>query len=276
MAVITLLTDFGLTDEYVGVMKGVILSVNPGAVVVDITHGIAPQDVVQAAYTLKSSYHYFPGKTVHVVVVDPGVGGDRDIIALQLKNHVFLAPDNGVLTPLIEDEAPETLVRVTNRRFFPGPVSATFHGRDIFAPAAGHLSLGASLTDLGPRVNREDLIPLDIQPPTRPRPGEWVGAVITVDRFGNLITDIEGARLTAEDFAGPDAEVVITIGSSRIRGLSTTYGDAPPFQPLALIGSRGYLEIAMNQGDARRYFNAGRGDAVRVIAGGAGSDPPSE
>ncbi len=264
MAVITLLTDFGLADEYVGVMKGVILSVNPGASVVDVTHGIGAQDVVQAAYTLKSSFSYFPTGTIHVAVVDPGVGSGHDILALEMKNHIFLAPDNGLLTPLLEDEDPDELVRLTNQRFFLDSVSRTFHGRDIFASAAGHISLGVPLTELGPRVNQAHLVRLAIRKPRQSEPGKWVGSIISVDRFGNLISNIEGAPLLTGSSNSPEARVKIEIGPHRIRGLSTTYSDAKPHQPLALIGSRGYLEIAVNQGDARRHFDAERGDIVRA------------
>ncbi len=272
MAVITLLTDFGLDDEYVGVMKGVILSVNPRATVVDITHGIEAQDIVQAAYALKSSFSYFPAKTMHVVVVDPGVGSGRDILALETKGHLFLAPDNGVLTPLLEDEDPDELVRVANPRYFLDSVSRTFHGRDIFAPAAGHVSLGVPLSELGPRVNRETLVRLSILKPGRPAAGQWTGAIITVDRFGNLITNIDGASLLTESPAGAENAMEIRIGAHLIRGLSTTYADAKPLQPLALIGSRGYLEIAVNQGSARSHFNVGRGDGVRVFAARRGDE----
>lgn len=153
MSVITLLTDFGTQDEYAGVMKGVILSLHPAALIVDISHQIAPQDVMQAAYMLRSSWQYFPAGTVHVTVVDPGVGGKRDILAAQYKRHFFLAPDNGILSMLAEEGDFQSLIRVENSGYFRNSVSRTFHGRDIFAPVAAHLSMGVKPENFGPRAD---------------------------------------------------------------------------------------------------------------------------
>ncbi|MEA3434835.1 MAG: SAM-dependent chlorinase/fluorinase, partial [Thermodesulfobacteriota bacterium] len=162
MSIITLTTDFGTDDEYVGIMKGVILSLNPSAVIVDITHHIDPQDLLQAAYTIYSSYRYFPQKTVHVVIVDPTVGSNRKIIAFKIDDHIFLAPDNGVLTLLINERKINSIGRIDNTNYFLDPVSRTFHGRDIFAPVSAHLSMGVPIKKLGTTVAQNKLICLSI------------------------------------------------------------------------------------------------------------------
>ena len=152
MSIITLLTDFGTEDAYVGVMKGVILSINPSAEVVDVCHYINPQDLIEAAYLIKSSYRYFPKGTIHIIVVDPGVGGNRLIVAVKLSGHIFLAPDNGVLTLLLDEGEVDTIVRVENTHYFLNSISQTFHGRDIFAPVGSHLSRGVFIENLGSKL----------------------------------------------------------------------------------------------------------------------------
>jgi hypothetical protein len=266
MAVITLLTDFGLDDEFVGVMKGVILTVNPQACIVDITHGIAPQDRLAAASSLRSAYRYFPSGTVHVVVVDPGVGSSRAIVAVQLQEHFFVAPDNGVLTLVLEDYSVDTIVRVTNDRYFLNAVSRTFHGRDIMAPVAGHISRGVDLSCLGPETTADALVSLPFER-SRYQAGESViGRVVQIDRFGNLITNIEAEKLVRLTDVGRGDHFGIRLGRHRIPGLSDSYADVPTGSPLAIVGSKGYLEIAVNCGRADRFFEAHIGDAVRVEA----------
>lgn len=264
MSIITLLTDFGIGDEYVGVMKGVILSVNPSAVTIDITHQIEPQDLIQAAYLLKSIYRFFPQQSVHVTVVDPGVGSQRAILALEHRNHLFLAPDNGVLTLLLDEGLTGPVVRVDNDRYFLKPVSSTFHGRDIFAPVAAHLSMGIGIDRLGAQMGIKDLVRLNIPRPWISADNELVGTIVSIDRFGNLITSIEKAML--EKFCTLDKQKALSIkvGGWTIRGVTDHYSSTPPQQPLALIGSRGYLELAVNCGNARRHFKAAKGDAVRL------------
>lgn len=261
MPVITLLTDFGSRDEYVGIMKGVILARNPAAVVVDISHEVAPQDVVEAAHMLKAAYPFFPEAAVHVVVVDPGVGGQRAIVAMALKDGpVFLAPDNGVLSPILADTRPKEVVHVENSAFFLDHVSRTFHGRDIFAPVAAAVSKGVPLNRLGPAVSPGDLLRLDLALPRQDRGSAISGRVVSVDRFGNLITDIDAALLDA----GSHSRLQVRVGGHRIKGLCATYGEGAPRRALALIGSRGTLEIAVNCGSAAETLSVGKGAAVQV------------
>jgi len=266
MPIITLLTDFGTEDEYVGLMKGVILSIHPAVSIVDITHQIDPQDIAQAAYAVSSSYRYFPEGTVHVVIVDPGVGSERRIIALQTGGHIFLAPDNGVLTLLFEDQTPDSLVKVDNTKFFRETICETFHGRDIFAPVGAYIAKGISLSDIGSEVDFSDVVRmpgLDCKISGR---GEFVGKIISVDRFGNLITNIRVEELDRYLKTSGDAgEPQIRIRKTRIDGLVRTYSSAKPQKLLALIGSRGYLEIAINGSSAEARLKAKKGDTVKVI-----------
>ena len=161
MPIITLLTDFGVEDAYVGMMKGVVLSINPSAVIIDITHHIEPQNLIQPAYIINSYYRYFPENTVHIIVIDPGVGSDRSIIAVKMMEHVFLAPNNGVLTLLMDEGKVDALVRVENQRFFLKSVSRTFHGRDIFAPVAAYISKGIDIKKLGPSLGQKNWFNFD-------------------------------------------------------------------------------------------------------------------
>ncbi|HHT9159902.1 MAG TPA: SAM hydrolase/SAM-dependent halogenase family protein, partial [Candidatus Brocadiaceae bacterium] len=186
--VITLLTDFGNQDAYVGVMKGVITGINPLANIIDICHNIPPQDVFNAAYLLYTSYKYFPRGTIHVAVVDPGVGSRRDIVCVVTKDYFFLVPDNGILSFIIQDEKPKSIFRITNSKYFLPSPSNTFHGRDVFAPVSAHLSLGAKLRQLGIKINQ--LKQLDIPKPDYKKTGQLEGQVIYIDRFGNLISNI--------------------------------------------------------------------------------------
>ena len=267
MSIITLLTDFGSEDEYVGVMKGVILSVNPTAAIVDITHHIDPQGVIQAAYVVEAAWKYFPEGTVHVVIIDPGVGSDRDIVTCKQSGHLFVAPDNGVMTLLMEKGGIDAAVRVENTRYFLSTVSRTFHGRDIFAPVSAHLTLGVAINELGPPVDPKHLVRLSIQKPTIPKQGEILGAIVTIDRFGNLITNIHG-DLVRTHCADAAETLEIQIGKSKIIGISNSYICVTAGDPLVTTGSRGCLEIAVNSGNAARRFNARKGDIVRVTVPG--------
>lgn len=265
MSIITLLTDFGIEDAYVGTIKGVILSVNPSAMIVDITHQIDPQDLIEAAYVIKSSYRYFPKGTVHVIVVDPGVGSDRAIVALEMMGHIFLAPDNGVLTLLMDEGRLDSITRVNNSHYFLEPLSQTFHGRDIFAPVGAHISKGVDLKKLGSGLDRNDLVHLSIRKPSISDEGELVGTIVSVDRFGNCITNIDFNCLEKFYKPGSEKNLVIAIGEYEIKGLSKSYDGVGLKQPLAIIGSLGYLEIALNCGRASRHFGAEKGDTIRVI-----------
>jgi S-adenosylmethionine hydrolase len=264
MSIITLLTDFGEADEYVGVMKGVILSRCPSVSIVDITHQIDPQDITQAAYLIPASYRFFPEGTVHLVVVDPGVGGQRDILATNHAGHIFIAPDNGVLTLLMNREKSDTIVRIHNTDFFLEPVSATFHGRDIFAPIGAHIVNGTGLEELGSKIDAADIVHLADLNCRRSESGELVGKIISIDRFGNLITNIDSNTLTTRGQNDVENRLQIHFRKHVISDLADTYASAAPGSPLALIGSRNYLEIAVNCGNAQRHFKAQKGDTVRV------------
>ncbi len=258
--IITLLTDFGSADNFVGVMKGVILSINPKAIIVDITHEVPPQDVLTAAFLLQTSWPYFPKGSIHVAVVDPGVGTARRAIAVETAHAIFLAPDNGLLTPVIKSGEVRRIISLTNPRYWLPQVSSTFHGRDIFAPTAAHISLGISLEELGESI--EDPVLLDWPCPLKLPDGTIVGHILHIDRFGNLITN-----LRAEDLG---EGVVIRVAGYTIQGLKRTFGDVAVGEPVAYIGSSGYLEIAIRQGNAAVTFNLRRGDKIYVEGQGYG------
>jgi S-adenosylmethionine hydrolase len=262
--VITLLTDFGLQDEYVGVMKGVILSVNPRVNLVDINHNITRHDIRQAALTVNASFRYFPKGSIHVVVVDPGVGGKRKAICVQQEGHFFVAPDNGVLTMVVQDGKVEKICAITNQKYFLKPVSDTFHGRDIFAPASAHLSKGVDMLCLGQEIPFSDITRLDVPTPFVSATDELAGTVISIDHFGNLITNISQATFERFKDDARSKEVVIRLGRSKIQGVSKSYDSVKMGSPVAIFGSRNLLEISLNQGDARTYFKTRIGRSVRV------------
>ena len=264
MSVISILSDFGTDDEYVGVMKGVMLSINPSVSIVDITHQIAPQGVHQAAYLIPSYYHFFPEETVHIVVVDPGVGSQRSILAVDYRGHFFIAPDNGVLSLLLNAEKSDTIIRVDNSDYFLEPLSSTFHGRDIFAAVGAHLSRGTKLDAFGTRTDVKDIVRLKNLNCRISETGELIGKIVSIDRFGNLITNIDSVSLAAFCERGALEKLQIHIGAVAISGLSLTYSDAAPKALLALIGSRNYLEIAANSGSAKEHLKAQKGDPVRL------------
>ncbi len=264
MPIITLLTDFGHCDEYVGVMKGVILSINPDAHIIDLTHLIDPQDITQAAYLLKASYPYFPKNSIHVVVVDPGVGTDRKILVLKIDGHFFLAPDNGVLSLLWQNQSIDAGVWVNNPRYFLHDISKTFHGRDIFAPVAAWLSVNTPIKDLGPPVKYSDLKTKKVLTSKISPDDSIVGAVISIDRFGNLLTNIEAETIFKMCQQHPDKLPVIRTGKIHIIGLSNSYQSVPEKQALMIIGSRGYLEIAVNGGNASQLLEVCKGAPVTI------------
>ena len=256
--VITLTTDFGTRDGYVGVMKGVILGINPRVQLVDLSHEIAPQDIWEGAFVLAASYRYFHPGTVHLVVVDPGVGGERKAIAVEAGDWLFVGPDNGVFGLIYLREQVHRVVEIANPRFFLPQVSHTFHGRDIFAPVAAHLSLGVPVTELGPELN-------SCQGLNFPEPqveGDRIEAqVVHVDRFGNLITNLP--REFLGDLGGKAIKVLA--GGQVISGLSRSYAEAGEGELLALFDSSDLLEIAQNGGSAHRALGLGRGDRVEVV-----------
>ena len=262
--IITLLTDFGLHDEYVGVMKGAILSINTSVHVVDITHSIARHDVKQAALTLSASFRYFPKGSIHVIVVDPGVGGERKAICLKQEGHFFVAPDNGVLSMVIEENRVEKVCEITNHEYFLKPVSDTFHGRDIFAPIAAYLSMGADMLRFGQKIPPKHIVRLDIPAPHVSGPNELVGTVMAIDHFGNLVTNISQAIFERFQEDAGSTEISVRLGRFEVPGVSKSYGAVQVGSPVAIFGSRRLLEISLNQGDARTYFKAKIGQTVRV------------
>jgi S-adenosylmethionine hydrolase len=268
-AVITLTTDFGLSDAYVAAMKGVILGINPSANLVDICHTIKPQDVSQAAFVLGTVYRYFPRHTVHLVVVDPGVGTERKAIILRTPEADFVAPDNGVLSYVIQEHATEPVdagrqkissgsqievIAITESKFWLSPVSNTFHGRDIFAPVAAHLSLGTPLPKFGEKVDSLAVLPLP--QPRVEADGTIKGTVLHIDTFGNLITSIKSGDLPES------GTIIVEVGKEKIHGLSRTYGSAGGL--MALIGSSDYLEISLVGGSAGDFLKADIGDEVSI------------
>ena len=257
MSIITLTTGFELADGYVGTMKGGILGIDPTAIIVDISHNISPQDVREAAYTLYAAYPYFPQGAIHVVVVDPGVGSERRGIALRTPQATFVAPDNGVLSYVVAGERVEQIVQLTNPGYHLSPASRTFHGRDIFAPAAAHLARGVPMAELGQPLAEIVAFPLP-RPQTRPD-GAIVGQVIHIDRFGNLITSI-----TATDLANCPRmrEGIIRIKGQSIRGIASNYAEVTPGKLLAIVGSSDRLEIAVSGGSASQTLEAKVGDEV--------------
>lgn len=243
--IITVLTDFGLQDEYVAVMKGVLLCHCRDAQIVDISHTIAPQDIRQASQLLTNSVPYFPEESIHLAVVDPGVGSSRKILLLRVAGQWFIAPDNGLLTPFLQSTALQGCYELQVEEH---PRSATFHGRDIMAPAAGELAAGADIAAIARPVSKDSCVVL-------PPPGlhisttKIIGEVTGIDHFGNIATSISREVIEQlENFSSDRA--VITLGNHCIHGIKKTYCETVPGQLLALIDSRGYLEIACNQGHA--------------------------
>jgi len=259
---ITLLTDFGLEDEYVGVMKGVIVGLAPEVPIIDLCHQVPAQDIRRAGRLLAASYRYFPAGCLHVAVVDPGVGGSRRILCAAVEGHLFLAPDNGLLTEVLDSATTAFAHQVTDSSYFLARVSNTFHGRDIFAPVAGHLAKGLPLQQLGPAVDVATVTRLDL-PRARKSGNRIEGQVIAVDRFGNLTTNIT-SNLLAPWLASPE-RMQITTGQLTIAGLASSYQMVEEGRPLALISSRDCLEIAVRNGNAARTLGLAEGSVVTVM-----------
>ncbi len=256
--VITLITDFGLQDGYVGVVKGVITKINPSVKIIDISNNIESQDIFQAAYVLYSSYAYFPKGTIHVVVVDPGVGSNRKVLCLKTKDYLFIAPDNGVLSFIAAREESPSIREVTNKKLFLPEISDTFHGRDIFAPTAAHLSKGFSYKDLGKRVSK--IKEIDLPKPIRSPGGMLRGEIIYVDGFGNLITNIN--RDMIDRLREKTENLAIAVGRRKLNKISNSYADVGVGDVVAIFGSAGYLEISVNHGSARDVLNLKKGDKL--------------
>jgi len=273
--IITLTTDFGEAGGFVAAMKGVILGIAPDAQLVDVSHRISPQNVFEAAFLLSTVYRCFPRSAVHLVVVDPGVGTARKIVILKTPEGAFVAPDNGVLSYVLRDYVKENgevvngglrkvaligdakAVEVTNRRFFRQPVSDTFQGRDIMAPVAAMLSQGFQMTAFGEATDRLNM--LDLPRPEKLRDGTLTGHALHFDTFGNIITDVRAADLPS------NGELRIEVGRHAVTGLKRTYAEGNGL--MAIIGSSGYLEIALRGGSAAALTELRVGDAIKIRAG---------
>lgn len=253
-SLITLTTDFG-TGWHVGAVKGTILRVNPRAVIVDLTHGITPMNVLEGAFALAAAAGEFPEGTIHVAVVDPGVGTARRGLIVETACFRFVAPDNGLLSLAAPGVSVKRAFTIENPQFFASRPSATFHGRDVFAPVAAHLSLGVDPCEMGPPAT--DLTVLALPEVVQEGNG-WQGEILFADRFGNLVTNVRG------DLARSPRDAQIWVGDEKIGRLLRTYGEVPPGHALALVGSHGYLEIAVNGGSAREKLGVGPGGKVRM------------
>jgi len=254
--IIALLTDFGTSDSYVGVMKGVILSISPDARIVDITHHITPQNIDEAAYILWSCYRFFPQGTIFVSIVDPGVGSKRKILCVETDNHVFIAPDNGLLRYVLSSVHTQNVVEVSNRKYFLSEVSSTFHGRDVFTPVAAHLARGLAIHELGapviPEFGREWFTVVD------PKKREsYPGKVLHIDRFGNLVTSFLLERET-------ELTSTIQIGQFRISGFCSAYSDAASNEPFIVRGSSKLLEISLKNDNAAKFLGANVGQEISM------------
>ncbi len=255
--IITLLTDFGHQDPFVGVMKGVIAGIAPKAQVIDLCHEVQPFHIGQARFLLSQSRGYFPPKTIHLVVVDPGVGTERRPLVVEAGGQFFIGPDNGVFTDVLE--LPKARARqIANLEYHLKNVSVTFHGRDIFAPAAAHLASGVTPSKFGPQVN--DPVRLALGRPVRTGKRFWVGEVAHIDRFGNLITNLPVAEFPTLAQRG----CVVKVGLEAIEGPSPNYASGSPGEPLVVVGSSGHLEIAVNQGRADRKLGVAIGSPVEL------------
>ena len=254
--IITLTTDFGLADPFIGIMKGVMLGIAPNAQLVDITHEIRSFDILEAAFIIDSTYPYFPDGTVHVIVVDPGVGSARRPLAAAVKGHTFVAPDNGVLSFVLRtDSTAQTppAYWIQNQNLFLNSVSQTFHGRDIFAPVAAHLARGVSIESVGPRI--VDFVKKSFPKP-RPQGDKVVGTVLRIDKFGNSVTNLRRHDL-GRDFA-------IHVAGLSITRFCVNFSEAEPGEFFALEGSTGFIELALNQGSAADRLKIGRGAEIEL------------
>jgi S-adenosylmethionine hydrolase len=257
MPIVTLTTDFGTSDHFVGTMKGVILGIAPRATIVDITHAVTPYNVAEGAFTIAQAWKYFPKRTIHVVVIDPGVGSTRRPILAEAGGQFFIAPDNGVLSIICEWAKPRVRM-ISNARLMRKEVSRTFHGRDIFAPAAAHLAAGVPPARFGKKI--DDYVRGSFATPQKAAPGCWRGVILKADHFGNLITNFH-----IDDFPGVKTNAFeVRAGSERIHRLALTYAETEIGDVFAIVGSSGFIEIAANQASAAKVLGCGAGAAVEL------------
>jgi S-adenosylmethionine hydrolase len=255
--VITLTTDFGLSDHFVGVMKGVILGIQPAAQIVDVSHGVQPYEIVDGAFTIAQAYRYFPKKTIHVVVVDPGVGSARRPLLAEMGGQYFVAPDNGVLSMVFAREKPKVR-HITNERYFLHQLSRTFHGRDVFSPVAAHLAAGVPPAKFGKLI--EDYLRPSFDKPEQTGKHKWNGVILKADHFGNLATNFhidQFPSLRTHAFS-------LNMGSQAITRLALTYSECAVGELFAIVGSSGYIEVAANEGSAAKALGRGAGSPVEL------------
>jgi S-adenosyl-L-methionine hydrolase (adenosine-forming) len=261
---VTLTTDFGLNDHFVGAMQGVILSINPQAQIVDICNAVNSFDVLDGALTIAQAASYFPSDTLHVVIVDPGVGSQRRPILVTNEKHVFLAPDNGVLSLIYERSERLSVRHVTAEHYFLQPVSQTFHGRDVFAACAGWLSKGVETSKFGEEIT--DYIRFAAPKPKPVDERSFKGVVLKTDKFGNLITNIT-AKDIPQLFEATPPSFKVVVGKAEITKIKNAYAQATPGELFGILGSMGYLEISANRAAANRLAGADRGSDVTVVIG---------
>jgi S-adenosylmethionine hydrolase len=260
--IVTLTTDYGTNDHLVGVMKGVILSINPDVTIVDITHGVIAHDILDGALAIGQAYKYFPPKTIHVVVVDPGVGTDRKPILVASDQHYFVAPDNGVLSSVYDQTEALYVWHIISQHYFRQPISKTFHGRDIFAPVAAWFSKSWQASAFGEPIT--DFTRFAIPKPKAS--GNTVrGVVLRVDQFGNLITNLRVEDVPA--LTSGDGTCTIKAGNALVNKIVPTFAEGASGEPVGMIGSSGYLEICINKASAARTLGIGRGTEVMVELG---------
>jgi len=263
---ITLTTDFGLKDPYVGAMKGALLKVNPGAVITDITHLIGAGDLPGAAFVLLGACRYFPPDSIHLAVIDPGVGGVRAALIIETARYTFVGPDNGIFSLALQSEEILRIVRITNAEYFPGPISPTFHGRDIFAPVAGHLSLGVDAGRFGEQIDIDEMEKIALPEPSLENES-ITGEVIHIDNFGNLITNIPQSMLDGLNAFADRDRVIVRIKEREIKGIKDTYGESADEAALcAITGGTGLIEIALNMGSAADELRSKAGETVKVVS----------
>ena len=260
--IITLTTDYGTNDHLVGTMKGVILKINPDVTIVDISHNVTAYDLLDGALTIGSAYSYFPPKTVHVVVVDPGVGTERRPLLVSAQSQYFIAPDNGVLSVIFEREDNAVVRHANVSHYYLSPLSKTFHGRDVFAPVAAWLTKGWQTASMGDEIS-------DYKKFSMPKPkaadGGLRGVVLRVDAFGNLITNFRAEHLAAN--AQENGNFQMQVGTHTVSKLVDTFARGAAGEAIAYIGSSGYIEIGVNKGSAARTLSLGRGTPVVLAAG---------
>jgi hypothetical protein len=258
--ILTLTTDFGLTDHYTGTMKGVILGICPASQIVDISHGVTPFEIAEGAYLIAQAWRYFPNKTVHVVVVDPGVGTARRPILVEAGGQYFLGPDNGVLSMVYLHE--KCRVRhITNQKYFLHPVSRTFHGRDIFAPVGAHLAAGVPPSRIGKLVR--DYLKPEFEKPHRAGKRTWIGRILKIDRFGNIVTNFHGSDFADLEMRG----FTLALGPHQITALAHSYAECAAGVLCLILGSSGYYEVSLREGSAAKQVKCEPGAAIELLVG---------